>query len=163
MDIPKRYKEIRKALPGEVSFGCGGISLSAVEGLEQEQVGYSMAADGTTLCKEQDGAWRASWVVIGHETACGDPIFIDTATEAMPVFTGIHGEGAWRPNPVASSAEAFAKCVQEFSRISIGRSNPVELEAKPVDDHERTGFLRRIAELNRTSSAPEFWGVLLEG
>jgi hypothetical protein len=162
MDVPKRYKEIRQSLPGGISFGCGGISLSPLEGIEQEQVGYSVAADGTPLSSEQDGAWRPSWVVIGQETACGDPIFIDTASAAMPVFTAIHGEGAWHPNPVASSAEAFAKCVQEFSHISSGRSNPVEREANPLGVEERKRFLDRLAELNGTTSAPKFWDVLLE-
>ena len=74
----------------------------------------------------------------------------------------MHGKGAWEPVPVAASVEAFAKCIEEFSRISVARSNPVEREANPVSDDERTVFLRRIAELNQISSAPEFWGVLLE-
>ena len=44
----------------------------------------------------------------------------------------------------------------------MGRSNPVEREANPISDEERTFFLRHIAELNQSSIAPEFWSVLLE-
>jgi hypothetical protein len=114
------------------------------------------------LCSGETGAWQPNWIVIGCETACGDPLFVDLDAAALPVFTAMHGEGAWEPVQVAASIEAFAKCIEEFSRISVGRSNPIEREANPVSDDERTVFLRHIAELNRTSSAPEFWDVLLE-
>ena len=163
MNIPERYIHARKVIPDEVNFGCGGIKLFAFPEIEQGQVGYSIAADGTSLCGGEDGAWRSSWVVIGYDTACGDPIFIDTDNAAVPVFTAIHGQGSWHPNPVATSPEIFAKCVDAFSRIAVGRANPVELDDHPLTDEERKHFLDRVAELNQTSTAPEFWHVLSQG
>lgn len=163
MKLPDRYNAVRENFPvGEVSYGCGGVRLFSAGELADGQIGYSVAPDGSSLCSGEAGAWQPNWVVIGNETACGDPLFVDIRATTLPVFTAMHGEGAWEPVQVAVSIEAFAMCIEEFSRISVGRSNPVEREANPVGEDERTDFLRRIAELNHTSNAPEFWDVLLE-
>ena len=81
---------------------------------------------------------------------------------ASELEEAIHGAGLWEPQQVAPSVETFAKCIEEFSRLAVGRSTPVEREANPVSDEERKAFLRRIAQLNETNGAPEFWDVLLE-
>jgi len=98
MKLPDRYNEVRESLPStEVSFGCGGIKLFSLAEIENGQLGYSVAPDGRSLCSGETGAWQPNWVVIGYETACGDPLFIDIRGAALPVFTAIHGEGAWEP------------------------------------------------------------------
>lgn len=162
MKLPNRYNEVFGSLTTEVSYGCGGVKVFSADELEERQVGYSVAPDGTSLCSGKAGAWQAHWVVIGEETACGDPLFIDVDARALPVFTAMHGSGTWKPVQVAASVEMFAKSIEELSRLAVGRSTPVEREANPVSDEERTSFLRRIAQLNETTDAPEFWDVLLE-
>jgi hypothetical protein len=114
------------------------------------------------LCSRNRGAWQPSWTVIGYETACGDPLFIDTADSALPVLTAIHGEGAWEPQPVAISIDAFVQSLEEFARISVGRDNPVESDNNPLPEAERDKFLRRVEELNGMQFKSDFWGVLLE-
>ena len=160
MKFPASYIEILKTMPEEISYDIGGIKLFPVAELEQAQVGYSLGPDGKSLCGDNDGDWRSSWIVIGHETACGDPLFIDTNDTALPVLTAIHGEGAWEPRPVAISIKAFAQCLEVFSHISSNRRNPVELENNPLSEGERSAFLHRIAELNERKFQPEFWNVL---
>ena len=162
MKLPDKYYEVRKSLPvAEVNFGVGGVKLFSVAELDEGQIGYSVTSDGKSLYGDETGSWQRSWVVIGYETACGDPLFIDTHASALPVFTAIHGEGEWEPVQIAPSLETFAKCIEEFSRISVGRSNPVEHAANPVPDNQREAFLRRIAALNQASRAPEFWELLV--
>jgi hypothetical protein len=164
MNLPPRYNEGRAALPvDEVAYGCGGIKLFGADEIEQRQVGYSVAPDGKSLCSRDRGAWRPNWTVIGYETACGDPLFIDTDDSALPVLTAIHGEGSWEPQPVANSFDAFVRSLEEFARISEGRGNPVERDNKPLSDADRDSFLRRVAELNGPQFEPDFWAVLLEG
>jgi len=163
MKLPDRYNKLREHLPSnEVSYGIGGIKLFSAGELEDGQLGYSVAPDGNSLCSGERGAWQPNWVVIGYETGLGDPLFLDIDLASLPVLTAMHGEGAWKPVLVATSIEAFGMCFEEFARISQGRSNPVECEANPVSDDERTVFLRRVAELNQASSAPEFWNVLVQ-
>jgi len=52
--------------------------------------------------------------------------------------------------------QGICEVIQEFSRISVGRSNPMEHDARPLRETERHAFLRRVAEVNQISSAPEF-------
>lgn len=164
MITPPRYAALRATLPNsEVSFGCGGLHLFDVSELESSQVGYSVASDGTSLCGDPDGAWKASWMVIGYETACGDPLFVETADPALPVLTAIHGVGSWDPVAVSISLSAFWKSLEEFAGISAGRGNPVELSASPLSEDERGVFLSRISALNNGRIEMEFWNVLLAG
>ena len=164
MITPPRYTALRASLPSsEVSFGCGGLHLFDVSEIEGGQVGYSVASDGTSLCGHRNGAWKASWVVIGYETACGDPLFIETGDPALPVLTAIHGVGTWAPVAVSISLNAFWASLEEFARISAGRSNPVKLGANPLTDDERSTFLLRISALNDGQIEIGFWDVLLAG
>jgi hypothetical protein len=163
LGLPPRYNEVRATLPvDEVAYGCGGIKLLGAAEIGGGQVGYSVAPDGRSLCSSDHGAWRPNWTVIGYDTACGDPLFVDTNEAALPVLTAIHGEGAWIPQPVAISIEAFVRSLEEFARISTGRTNPVERDSNPLPDYERETFLRRVAELNGGQFDPDFWAALLE-
>jgi len=122
--MPDRYNQVRKSLSGaKVSYGCGGIKLFSAAEVEDGQIGYSVSRDGSSLCSDENGAWQPNWVVIGYETACGDPLFVDTDAATLPVFTATHGQGAWEPIQIAASVETFGKCIDEFSRISSGRGN----------------------------------------
>lgn len=147
--------------PQEVSYSFGGLKLFGARELKEEQRGYSVGTNGESLCGAQEGAWRASWIVIGYDTGLGDPIFVDAERAGLPVFTAIHGEGAWDPKPVAISLRAFAQCWREFARIAQGRSNPVEEEANPLTPNERDSFLRRIREINGPQIGVELWTDLL--
>ena len=70
MALPDRYNRVRETLSStEVSYGCGGIKLFSAAEVEDGQIGY--------------------------ETACGDPLFTDIDAATLPVFTAIHGQGAW--------------------------------------------------------------------
>ena len=163
MNLPPRYNQVRAALKlGEVSYGSGGIKLLGADEIERRQIGYSVAPDGKSLCSRAHGAWRSNWIVIGHETACGDPIFVDTDEPTLPVFTALHGESAWEPQPVAISIAVFARAFEELARTAKGRSNPLERENNPLSDSERDAFLRRVAELNDGQFEPDFWAALLE-
>ena len=163
MNLPSRYAQFRAGLTVDnIGCGCGGIMLFPTAELEQNQVGYSVTPDGVSLCTGEAGAWESSWIVIGCETACGDPIFIDSADAQLPVFTAIHGEGDWEPELVATTIDAFAQSLVEFARIAKGRSNPVELEESPIPDKERTAFLTRVKQLNQGRIDPDFWALLIE-
>jgi hypothetical protein len=161
---PPLYAALRASLPNsEISFGCGGLHLYDMSEIEDAQVGYSIARDGTSLCGAEDGAWRPNWIVIGYETACGDPLFLETSNPALPVFTAVHGERAWAPVAVSISLEAFRASLKLFAGISVGRGNPVELNAKPLPDDERNDFLTQISALNNGEIKMDFWDVLLAG
>lgn len=164
MRVPDSYLKARQALGiDEIKFGAGGIRLFTADEIEKGQVGYRVTPDGKSLCSEVEGAWQPSWIAIGYETACGDPLFIETAEPSLPVLTAIHGEGTWEPMPIALSFDAFAECVREFARIAQHRNNPVELDALPLPEAVRSAFLRRVDELNQGEFESDFWAVMTEG
>ena len=79
-------------VPSHVSFGYCSVHICCPSEVEQRQLGYSIAADGEPLWGDGDGDWRRSWVVIGGEGECGDPIFVDMAGAGYPVYTAWHAK-----------------------------------------------------------------------
>jgi hypothetical protein len=124
-------------------------------------VGFAVASDGESLVGVGPGDWRPEWVVIGIETACGDPIFASEETP-HPVFTAMHGEGAWEPTLVAPSIAVFSQCVRELHGFAAGRSL-IELDANPPTPEQQAQFLRVIRSLtNGDQDALGFWAVQIE-
>lgn len=133
MNLPNDYKHFLETVKvQEISYGCGGIRLFSAEEVGEGQIGYALSADGTSFCDGSQGSWRRNWIVIGYETARGDPLFFDTDEPALPVFTAPHGEELWKPELVAASIGSFEKSLMLFARIAEGRRNPVEREKNPL-------------------------------
>ena len=150
--IPDAYHKLRRVVPFDrVSIGYGTIDLIPARDLASAQQGYGDA----------DCGWQPEWLVVGHEELCGDPLFIDTDDEDFPVYTAEHGTGAWRPRLIAFSFRHFGQILEHLSELSRGRSNPVELERRPVSASERVAFMEFI---RRDSPDVDFgfWESLLE-
>jgi len=145
----------------QIEFGVGGVSLFKESEVEAGQIGYSVAPDGSSLCGK-DGAWQPNWIVIGTETACGDPLIVDTADPALPVLADFHGRGEWEPARIAISIEAFVLSLKEFARIARGRTTPAERDANPVTETERDDFFNRVSSANEGRAEMDFWCALLE-
>jgi hypothetical protein len=151
------YIQIRNRLPiAQVSLGYTTVAIFSESELAEAQIGYSVTDSGETIPGEKKGDWKNSWLVIGSEDLCGDPIFVDLNVPEFPVFTAAHGEDQWTPVMIATSFVGFVKALEEIERISDGRQNPVQLQRNPLLDAERERILRRIAEFNPTASL-EFW------
>lgn len=145
------------AEPREVSVGYRRLILFGAEQLDSEQVGYSRDAQGRDLTGGgAAGEWRDSWVVFGHEDECGDPVFVDLATPGLPVYTAVHGTGAWAPKLLASSFENFLVGLHEIAIRSSGRSNPIELEGSPLSLPERAELVNALRCLGPDVDL-EFW------
>ncbi len=146
----------------EVSFGCGGLELFELSTLADNQIGFAVSTNGTSLCGDLDGDWRSDWIVVGRDTGTGDPIILDADDDRLQVMTDIIGQGSWKPKVIATSVESFAECFKEFARIAIDRDNPGKREENPLTESERASYLARIAGFNGTSDTPVFWDALLE-
>jgi hypothetical protein len=160
---PDWYSPWRASLDFDrIDYGVGGVELLQPEDVPEGQVGYSVASDGEQLVGTKAGDWRSEWVVIGFESACGDPIF---ASQMNPhsVFTAMHGEGSWQPRLVAPSLEVFRDCLEIFRRFAHRRNTPGELEANPPSEQEQSQFLKEIRQLTaEDADACAFWAVQIE-
>ena len=161
--VVDRYREVH-ATQGvsDVALGYRTVVIARPEGLDDAQIGYSRAPDGADLTGPDDGAWDRSWVVVGYEDQCGDPVFIDTALWDWPVYTAMHGEGTWDPSQIAVSFESFLSALARVRKASAGRETPVALENNPLSDSERSDLLASIAAANPGCELA-FWESWLEG
>lgn len=145
----------------EVSLGYRTVTLFLSEDLEEAQLGYSVDIDGQSLAGTDEGDWLSSWLVIGYEDETGDPIFIDTNDERLPVYTAMHGEGEWAPNKIAESINSFISALSYIREISIGRDNPVALENNPISSKKLNQITKLISDENKHIEM-DFWESWLE-
>lgn len=162
-ETPEWYSEWRVTLDIDtVDYGVGGIRLFRSDEVPPGQVGFAIASDGESLVGIGNADWRPEWVVIGYETAGGGPIFASAETP-HPVFSAMHGEGAWEPKLVAPSLGVLPLCVGKLRAFAWGRSNPVELSANPPTSEQQAEFLKVIGGLtNGDQDALGFWAVQIE-
>jgi hypothetical protein len=156
----EEYEEFLEAIRPEVSFGVTTIRVFRAPELASLQVGYAVSLSGESLTSDKDGDWLQKWVVIGHEDACGDPIFIDTSEGGFPVYTAIHGEGAWEAKRVAASLAGFGRALSVVADIARGREHPVALENNPLTQSEKEAALTAIQRDNPGVDM-DFWETLL--
>jgi hypothetical protein len=163
LNAPSWYVTWRATLDFDaIEYGISGVHIFRPERVPQGQVGFAVAIDGESLVGIGHGDWQAEWIVIGHETACGDPIFASEES-AHPVFWAMHGEGSWEPKLVAPSLDLFRDCLMVFRRFASGRSSPRDLDANPLTPEEQALFLQDIRRpTNGNQEALGFWAVQVE-
>jgi hypothetical protein len=151
--------EFQKALttagPREISTGYQTVYLFGVADLDEGQLGYSRDPQGRDLTGDGEGDWRKSWLAIGYEEMCGDPIFVDLSSLGFPVYTAIHG-GPWRPNLIAATFDGFVRAMTALEPYAAGRGSPVELEANPLSEADRRRLDADLACLGRDADK-DFW------
>jgi hypothetical protein len=140
-----------------VELGVGGIELFPSEDIVVRQVGYSVAANGSTLSASARGGWNSRWLVIGQDLCVGDPIFIDMDNAQSPVMTAVHGDGEWNPVVISKSSEGLFAIMQGLADISLDRSDPDHLKAHPIAALERQKFLNQVKQWTDTEDAEDFW------
>jgi len=160
--IPEWYRTWHASVDvHSVSYDVGGIDLVAPYDLQEAQCGYAVSDEGESFVGTAPGDWQPDWLVIGNETTCGDPIFLRTASP-YPVFTAMHGEGDWNPEPVAPSLEAFRECLRLFNAFAQGRTCPVDLDANKPSEEEQNLFLERIKAINvGDADTSAFWRLAI--
>ncbi len=162
-EAPEWYTVWRKSIDyGIVEYGGIGISLFSAEDISRRQTGFAVSSGGQSLVGTRQGDWRAEWLVIGVDTACGDPIFT-TLDSPHPVFTAFIGEGSWEPRLVSPSIDTFAQCLAVFRRFSVDRATPDELEANPPSAKAQSCFLEETGSLNGGhEEARQFWAAQVD-
>ena len=154
------YEQLLTRVPSNVAFGYSSVSICQPSELPNRQVGYSVHPDGTTLSGDGDGDWHRTWLVIGDEGECGDPIFIDKAAPGYPVYTAWHGQGRWDPKPIAISLNGLREALAAVTKAAKHRENPVALEQNPISAEERKAVLAEIQQHNPGIDL-FFWALMM--
>lgn len=152
---------LRDIFPKLVSLGYSTIHIYGPTQIEGAQLGYAYDLEGNSLAGQAKGDWQTTWIVIGHEDLCGDPIFVDRQADRLAVYTAIHGTGSWEPVMIATSLESFEEALKIIEKLARGRETPVNLEHNPISPEEREEALSSIRQITQVSEI-EFWELLLE-
>ncbi len=157
--VPKTYEQLRAKFPlTSVSIGFWGIELVPSDRLPAAQLGYSVLPKGVN---PDASDWKESWLVIGRETLCGDPVFIETEDPVLPVYTAAHGTGLWEPQLIAPSLIAFFELMAQLKELAPGRESPVALDNNPIPRKELQRF-RKVLSACLGRRIPLFWKSLWE-
>lgn len=144
----------------EIYFGSEGFRICKIPELPEAQLGYAKHPNGNDLTGENEGDWKKEWIVIGNDTSLGDPYFIDTSVEALPVYTAMHGMGSWNPEEISPSLRNFLgslKHLQSISRQDCARIDP---DKRTLMDRKKIKELE--AKLNELNGERYFWGGFFE-
>ena len=142
-----------------VSIGYSEINIFKLKNIENEQIGYSVTANGKSLVGEKNGDWKKSWIVIATDNM-DDPIFVDIDKPNFPVFITEHGNGEWEENYIAISIENFSIILNDLKKLSIKRESPNKLEQNPITETELITFLSKTKEENKYMDV-EYWKIFL--
>lgn len=102
----------------KLAFGKGCIYFYDSGEMLQAQKGFSEDENGKSLITNSIGSWDKTWLVIGKENICDDPIFVDTYSEQLPVFTAIREHNNWEPVEIAPSLSSLQKIIAEIRKIN---------------------------------------------
>ena len=142
-------------------FGPQGFALpNSDDELKQFQQGFSIHPDGTSLTGVNAGDWQKNWLVIAIDTELGDPYFVDTSLEQLPVFTAMHGEGGWQIDAVASSLNSFLACLKLL--IKHGRQTAAQFVPDETSITNPNILTQLQSELIQASGCKDFWSLFFD-
>lgn len=102
---------------------------------EDMQMGYRYdPVQECSLITEKPGSWQKSWYVIA-QNALGDPFFLDLDKEDYPVYTAMHGSGAWEPIVVAESLVQFTEILHRINETDLTFPYNLEFLAEQVESN----------------------------
>jgi len=155
------HAAIQNFLAGQhdITFGYSELNFIAADALEQSQIGYSFDDKGNSLMTGKKGDWQPGWIVIANDET-GDPIFVDTDTPELQVFTAAHGTGNWEAEPITDSLHSFGDVVSQLRLLATGRSNPVEKLLNPLLAQEAQDFLKFVRTASPNTD-PAYWETLM--
>lgn len=149
--IPQDLKDFldHSPLPSLHSYEgpVNDFDFTTSDQLDRYQLGYRV--NGNTcedLTGNELGMWHPNWFVIGVNFAVGgDPVFVDITEGAIqyPLYTAMHGAGAWEPIVLANSIPSLVQIISVLDE---------ELEKETFSSSD---FLSRIGPLTTDLA---YWG-----
>ena len=143
-------------------FGSHGFQIESKSGFEEAQLGYRNHPDGTDLTGTHDGDWLPTWYMIGSDTTVGDPFFVDTASDSLPVYTAMHGQGSWDPDLVSKSLEAFFSSIQFLQEKSGQDAELIDPDENTISDEDELEKIKEHILSLCGEDADFFWDCFFE-
>jgi hypothetical protein len=152
--IPSRYRAFlleSDPVKVETVTPVERVKLFASSEVAQEQVGFSIAEDGTPRAMSKDGEWRKSWIVVARSSLLGDPYFLDVskldAEGDCSVFTAMTGAGKWEPRLCGSTFAQFLRILAAGMEVAQGFGEAI------MDDDDEAAFREALGHKIKTIDA----------
>jgi hypothetical protein len=152
--IPSRYRAfLLEADPVKVETvtPVERVKLFSSAEIAQEQVGFSIAEDGTPRSTAKDGEWRKTWIVVARSSLLGDPYFLDIskldAEGDCSVFTAMTGAGKWEPRLCGSTFAQFLRILAAGMEVAQGFGEAI------MDDDDEAAFREAFGHKIKTIDA----------
>lgn len=127
--------------------------------IDECQIGYSIDSDGNSLVTEEEDTWNDSWIVIGYETLCGDPIIIELNEAGYPVCRLMHGMGSWDNGTfLANSMQSFLHILKDIR--SFLTEKQIVRGKRTIQHKELKALVNSVIEKNKAGDF-EIWESLL--
>lgn len=148
----------------DVYLGSQGFHVFPPEKLQKAQLGYASHPNGSDLTGRDEGDWRTEWIVIGYDADLGDPYFVDTSVEPLPVFTAMHGTGSWDPSEVSCSLSSFLRGLEHLKRHAPQSHSCIAPNDASLTDRRQIRELEEhLTELNgKRRFWPDFFARYVE-
>jgi len=149
----------------EVFFGPQGFKhITSLDELTAAQLGFGTNASEQLVVNESTaeskGSWQASWQVFARDTELGDPYFVDTSQDELPVYTGFLGDEGWEQTLVAQSIEQYITCMQVLSNCGAQMQAQFIPDQSSIVDADMLAKLQQ--ELCDISGAEQFWQFFIQ-
>lgn len=103
--IPEKLFEIT---PRQISIGCADMYFYDKDEIADAQIGYRVYPDGRKI-KEWLGD---EYFVVGNDSTCGDPLFINVNEKNYPVYFMFHDD--WEDS-IMKIADSLEECEKIFN------------------------------------------------
>jgi len=152
--IPARYRAFlleADPLKAETVTPVERVKLFSSTEIAQEQVGFSVAEDGTPRAMAKDGEWRKTWILVARSSLLGDPYFLDVskldAEGDCSVYTAMNGAGKWEPRLCGSTFAQFLRILAVSMEVAQGYGEAI------MDDDDEAAFRETLGHKIKTIDA----------
>jgi hypothetical protein len=152
--IPSRYRAfLLEADPIKVETltPVERVRLFSSAEIAQEQIGFSVADDGTPRTMTKDGEWRKTWILVARSSLLGDPYFLDVARldaeGDCEIYTAMTGAGRWERRLCGSTFAQFLRILAAGMEVAQGFGEAI------MDDEDEAAFREALGHKIKTIDA----------
>ncbi len=128
----------------DIEIGVSDIHLYSKEEIEEGQVGYRVDDKGNTI-KEWIGD---NYIVIGHDSCCGDPIITDISDKKLPVYSMFHDD--WESlEKITDDFQQYLDILKKIDETDLGNEKDKDnliLEINKIVPNEAEDYWTSIIQ-----------------
>ncbi len=128
----------------EVEIGLSNIHLYSKEELEEAQIGYRVDNNGNPI-RDWIGE---NYLVVGNDSAYGDPIIVDLSDEELTVYSMFHDD--WKSlRKIANSFSQYINILNKIDKVDLS------------NEQEKNKLISNILEIIPKEGI-EYWNSIIQ-